>query len=253
MSEIDEFLKDVKDDQATPETDVLDQPIVPDGEKPEGEVKSKDDEEDDEEGVKPRNRRERRLLRKLDGERESNIFLAGKLAAREEAERTLTEESDYLKGVERIYGTETPEAQLATDLLKKAIVGARDDAETRAYERIKSERQKELEEEREATKALDNILDEIEDTYDVTLTEAQERSYFQLLQKMSSKDSEGNVISLADPHAVWEVFQEKLKSRTPVNRAKDLSNRSLTQSGASKDTTLQDDVVLRTLQDNGII
>lgn len=270
MNEQDQFLKDLDNDQ-TREVDILDQPLnapekedkkeeggEPTGEEG-GEGKQKEEgEEDDEDGVvkdiKPRNRRERRLVRKLQEERESSIFLAGKLEAREEAKRTVnSEEADYLAAVDRIYGNETPEAQLASDLLKKAIIGARDDAENRAYERIKAERQKELEEQRKAESELDNIVDDIEDTYDVTLSEPQERSFLQLLQKMSPKDKNGNVISLADPHAVWEVFQDKLKSKRTDNRAKVLSDRSMVQSGASKDSKLQEDTAARFLQESGII
>lgn len=257
--EIDQFLQDLNTDQ--PEgTDVMDLPLNPEPEKAkeEGEEpkqpKENDDNELDENGeLKPRNRRERRLMRKLNEERESSIFLSGKLAAREETQRVVTEEQDYLKAVERIYGTETPEAQLATDLLKKAIVGARDDAKAQALAEYRAERQREIEEVRKADNMLNDIVDEIEDTYDVTLNTAQEKAYFELLKKMSPKDDKGNVTSLADPHAVWEVFQDRLKKRGTDNQAKVLSDRSMVQSGAQKDSTLQTDVTTRFLADNGII
>jgi hypothetical protein len=260
MNEQEQFLKDLENDQNR-DVDVLDQPLIPEqgDEDKGGEDKGDEDgdkggdSDDDASGLKPKNRRERRLMRKLNEERESSIFLAGKLEAREEAKKAVTEESDYLKAVERIYGTDTPEAQLATDLLKKAITGARDDAENRAYERVKSERQGEIEATRNAQKQLDDVIDDIEDTYDVTLTEAQEKSYFDLLKKMSPKNSEGAVVSLADPHAVWEIFQDRLKKPGTASRAKDLSARSMVRSGASKESSLQDDASTRFLKDAGII
>jgi len=107
----------------------------------------------------------------------------------EEARTLTTEEADYLKGIERIYGTDTAEAQMATELLTKAIVGARDDAENRAYERFQSERQNEAQAVQQAESELDSIMDDIEDQFGVELTESQERSYFELLQKMSSCSS----------------------------------------------------------------
>lgn len=258
MNEHEQFLKDLGNDQNRG-VDILDAPLVPETEQVTGATgvtgttgQATDDEAigDD---LKPKNRRERRLMRKLQSERESSIFLAGKLEAREEAKRSVTEESDYLKAVERIYGTETPEAQLATDLLKKAIVGSREDAKREAIAEMKAERQRELDELRKAEDELDGFIDEIEDTYGVTLNETQEKSFFQLLQKMSPKDRDGKVINFADPHAVWEVFQDKLKSKGTDNRAKVLSNRSMTQSGASKESTLQDDTSARFLRENGII
>lgn len=248
-NEQEQFLKDLENDQ-TQGLDILEQPLTPEPEKEEAET-------DDEGGfggeIEPKNRRERRLMRKLQEERESAIFMAGKVESMTEAARTVTEESDYLKAVEQIYGNDTPEKQVATELLKKAIVGARDDAKRQAIEELRAERQKEIEETRQAESELDNVLEDIEDTYDVTLTEAQERAYFGLLERMSPKDRDGNVIGLADPHAVWDVFKDRLQKKGTDNRAKDLSARSMVQSGTSKESTLTDDSQARFLRENGII
>lgn len=259
MNEVELFLQDTAQDPN--KVDVLDQPLITEdpakgeGKKEDGEgTGKKEDEGDDGDGLKPRNRRERRLMTRLEQEKQSSAFLAGKLEARTEATKAVTEEADYLKAVERIYGTDSPEAQLATDLLKKAITGARDDAESRAYERIKAERRTELKEAEDADKELDVMLDEIEEEYGVTLNETQERSFFQLLEKMSPKDRDGNVKEYADAYAVWEVFSEKLqKTKSSDTRAKDMSSRSMTQSGASKESNLQDDVTARFLKEQGII
>lgn len=253
MNQVEEFLKDLESDPN--KVDVLEQPLNADSEKSESEAAAEGagDEKKGEES-QPRNRRERRLMQKLDAERQSSSFLAGKLEARTEAQKAVTEEADYLKAAERIYGTDSPEAQLATDLLKKAILGARDDAENRAYDRMKSERENESKAQKDADDELDSMIEEIEDEYSVSLTEPQERSFFQLLEKMSPKDSDGNVKEYADPHAVWEVFAEKLNKPTAGNtRAKDMSSRSMTQSGASKESNLDTDVTARYLREQGII
>lgn len=254
MNETEQFLKNITGEEPEKD-DLLDGPLVPEPAKeeepaveaPETEVEDEGDE------FKPKNRREKRLLKKLQEERESSMFLAGKLEAREEAKRVRDEESDYLKAIERIYGTETPEAQLATDLLKKAILGARDEARTLAVEEFRTERQREIQAEKEAKRELEGFIEDIEDTYNVSLTDAQEKSFFQLLQKMSPKDTEGNVVSYADPHAVWEVLQERMSKKGTDSRAKDLSFRSMVQSGAPKESTLQDDAGARILRENGII
>lgn len=257
MNEQEQFLQDTEQD--IKKVDVLEAPLVPDESEKTKEGTATTEGEGTGEGenkgeLRPRNRRERRLSDQLAAERESSSFLAGKLAARTEAQGALSETADYIKGIERIYGTDTPEAQLATDLLKKAITGARDDAENRAYERIKAEREKESEAQKEAEGELDTMLEDIEEEYDVTLTEPQEKAFFQLLEKMSPKDKEGNVTEYADPHAVWEVFAEKLKTRSGSDtRAKDMSSRSMTQSGASRESNLTDDVTARFLKDQGII
>lgn len=243
-NELDQFLSDVENQ---PVDDILTQPLNPEPETPVQE------EEEEEEEFKPKNRRERRQQAKLEAERQSAIDLAARLAKLEDARTIRDEEEDYIKGIERIYGTDTPEAQMATDLLKKAIVGSRDDAERRAYERIQAERQNETRAVQQAEEELDSIVDDIEDTYGVELTPAQETAYFELLQKMSPKDRSGNVISLADPHAVFEVFSDRLQKRGTTNPAKALAARSMVQPGSSVESTLPDDVVARQLRDMGII
>ena len=193
-------------------------------------------------------------MEKLAAEKEASIFMAGKLEAVSEAKKAVSEEADYLKAVERIYGTESPEAQLATDLLKKAITGARDDAENRAYERFKAERENESQAQAEAENELDSMIENIEEEYGVTLNDAQEQSFFRLLEKMSPKDRQGNVVEYADPDAVWEVFSERMNKRSPEsNRAKDLSSRSMVNSQTPTDSKLNEDVHARFLRDNGII
>lgn len=250
MNEVEKFLEDTSAD--TTKVDVLDAPLIPNESEKTGEDKGTKQEDDGDE-LKPKNRRERRLLKQLREEREGSSFLAGKLSAREEAKASVTEESDYLKSVERIYGTDSPEAQIATDLLKKAFIGARDDAEQRAYDRIKAEREQDTKAFADANNELDNMLEELEDEHGVELNEAQETAFFKLLEKMSPKDREGNVTAYADADAVWEMFSEKLTKAKPDNRAKDMSSRSMTTSGASKESNLNEDVHARFLRENGII
>lgn len=248
MNEQEQFLKDI---EPSTEVDVFEQSFS----EPEKDTQEvvEDTTTEENKGDEPRNRRERRLMKALEDERASAAFLAGKLEARTEASKALSEETDYIKGLERIYGTDSPEALLATDLLKKAIVGAREDAENRAYDRIRSERQLEAEELTQADKELDSIVEDLEDEYSVTLTAVQERSFMQLLEKMSPKDKNGEVTDYADPHAVWEVFQERLNKKPVDTRAKDLSARSMVNSGASTDSKLLDDAQTRFLKENGII
>ena len=180
--------------------------------------------------------------------------LAEKLEAMSGAQKSI-EDADYLKGIEQIYGTDSPEAQMATNLLKQAFVGMGKDAEERAYQRVAQERQQIAQQEQEAQAELDGFIDEIEDTYNVELSDGQEKSYFQLLHKMSPKDRNGNVIGYADPHAVWEVFQERSKKKAPATntKAKAIASRSLKQGGAPEPSKIQDDSTVRFLKDNGII
>ena len=264
--DLDQFLKDTE--QSETDVDILTKPLDPnaeqysDREEPDeepyedGEGQMEDEyDEAEEQGYTPRNRRERRLMEKLEAERKSAMQLAERLEARSGAEHALTEgEADYLKSIERIYGTDSPEAEMATNLLKQAITGARDDAEQRAYERWSREQQSETNAVIEAENELDEIMDNIMDTYDVDLTPEQEASYYMLMEHMSPKDRSGNVIGLADPHAVWEVFTERTTSRSSSgDRARELAGRSMTNSGNAQPSSIDDDSQQRFLKEHGII
>ena len=249
---LDQFLADTEQEG---EADILNQPLGnSEEEEPEVDQEQEDGyDESEEQEFNARNRRERRLMKKLDDERESASFLAGKLEAMSGAKETM-EEADYLKSIDRIYGTDSPESQMATDLLKKAITGARDDAEERAYNRMTESQDREQESVRVAEGELETIIDDIENDYGVALTAKQEADCFELMQKMSPKDrNTGEVTSLADPDAVWEVFTERTARSNKGNQAKQLASRSLTGGSSNEPSNLQDDSQQRFLKENGII
>ena len=260
MNDLDQFLQDVEQDES--KVDILNQPLDPNAQEPDEEPVDNEegkyeDEYDEAEYAQyqPRNRRERRLMEKLEAERSSAMQLSQRLEAMSGAQRAMTEEeADYLKSVERIYGTDSPEAEMATNLLKQAFNGVLNDAEQRAYQRLMQEQESQVSAVREAEEEIDYIVDEIMDTYGVDLSPEQEVSYLQLMERMSPKDRNGEVIGLADPHAVWEVFTERSNPRSNAgSQARDLASRSLTDGTSSEPSTLNDDVHQRFLRENGII
>lgn len=243
MNEQEQFLKDL---EPKGEENLLEQPLEPEKDQSTVEVKP---EEDD---IKLRNRREKRMAEKLQAERESSIRLAERLATITEAQKfTKDTDSEYLKGIEKIYGSETPEAVAATELLKKALSGVKEDAKKEALETWREEQRKASEAVENEEKELDSMVEEIEEESNLILSEVQKKGFFALLEKMSPKDKNGNVIHYADPHSVWEVYQSK--SVKTENRAKDLSSRSMVASGSSKESKLEDDATARYLKEIGII
>lgn len=236
-----EFLKDLN----PKEEGVFEAPLTPEAPKPE-----KEEEESEEQKF---NRRERRLAAKLQAEREAGIVMAARLEALTEAQklRNAVEPSEYLKSVERIYGTNSPEAQEATELLKSALKGVEERATNRALEQFREEQRKEREAVAKEEKTLDTMVEQLEDEYNVSLDSQTKKSFFQLLEKLSPKDSNGEVIAYADHHAVWEELQSR--KQQPTNRAKDLASRSMVKTGASPSTTVETDSNERWLKENGII
>jgi len=254
MSELKTFLDEIGVNDVKP-VDILTDPLVPE----EGKQEIKAPVDDKGEGEhQPRNRRERRLESKLQAERESSIALAAKLAEREkiDSERNATVESDYLKSIEKIYGTDSPEAIEATELFKGALKGLHKDATETALKLFREERDKETKAVTDQEGILDTMMEEIEDEYNVDLTSEEakttQKAFLTLLQRMSPKDKDGNIIQYADHTAVWETLQSQ-KEAPKQNQAKDLSSRSMVQSGSSKESQLEDDSNVRFLKENGII
>ena len=213
--------------------------------------------DDDEPKQKPRNRRERRLLERLEAERQNNIQMADRLEAITAAQSNRTEEpSEYLKAVERIYGSDSPEAREATEILKAAIIGAKEDAKREALEAYETQRTAEQRELQDAEATLDEMLYDIEDEFDVDFASPQgtkaQVEFFKLMEKMSPKDREGNILYYADHISVWEEYQERSK-KAPDPTAKKLSSRSMRNGASADDNKLQSDTTERFLRDNGII
>lgn len=236
-----EFLKEF---DPKPTTDVLEAPLIPESEKVE------DTEEDDSE--KATNRRERRLQTKLQAERESSIALAAKLEVLTEAQKFSRETNPEIdETITRIYGTNTPEAAEATALLSKAFKNVEERAKDSALQAFRDEQAQERNAVAQEEQTLDSMIEDIEDETGLTLDPNTQKTFFSLLEKLSPKDSEGNVIAYADHHAVWEELQARRQPQQ--NRAKDLASRSMVKTGASPSTSVEQDATERYLRENGLI
>ena len=200
----------------------------------------------------PKNRRERRLMEKLQSERETAIALAAKLDAITQSQGARTEQAQFMEVAERIYGTQTPELREATELLKTALMGVKDEAKKEALAEWQNLRQSEQQAVSSAEKRIDEMLENIEDERNIDLSEGPHRTGFlKLLEKMSPKDSNGNIVEYADHYSVWELYESQIKK--PVNPAKEVVARTMTQGTASGNSPLNNDVHERWLRENGII
>lgn len=246
-----EFLKSLESDQT--QADPFAPPPVGDAPLKEGEQVSPTKEETEADKDEKFNRRERRLQAKLQAERESSIALAARLSALEEARKSREEATpaEYLKTAEKIYGTGTPEAAEATELLKAAIKGAEDNATRRALEMFREEQRQTSEAVSKEEKSLENMIEEIEDETGVEIDAQTRKGFFQMLEKLSPKDSDGNIIAYADHHSVWEELQARKKPAD--TRAKDLASRSMVRTGASPQTSVEAEAQQRWLIENGLI
>lgn len=244
MNEQERFLSDLDE-----KVNVLEQPITDEtGDEPE-----KKEETPEETEQKAKNRRERRLLEKNQQLREEAIATSARLQALTEAQnlRKESEPADYLKRIEKIYGNATPEAQEATELLKEALEGVKLSAREEALAEYERRKNSEAEDVQKEEANLDNILDSVEDEYGIDMSGDDRVGYLALLEKLSPKDSQGNIIEYADPDSTAELYLSRKEKSN--DRAKELAGRSMTRSGASTNSKIEEDSALRFLKDNGII
>ncbi len=229
---------------------VLDQPFnEPSESSDEGGAKS-----EEELAEELKNRHIRRMEKKLRDERESNIALNARLQGIAEAKGLTesTEESDYLKVVEKIYGTQTPEGIAATELLKTALQRLEESASTKAYDRLEQERGNESQAVAREEDKLDSMMESIEDEFNADFSNPTVKNGFlNLLEELSPKDEDGNIIEYADGAKVYQLYEASTK-RSNV-RAKEISGRSMTRGGSSGGSKLETSAAEQFLKENGII
>lgn len=242
-SEREEFLKDTDGNKGA---DVFNKPvtdIIPP-------VTEKTEEEKDE---LRKNRAMRRLEKRFDESEKMNIALSERVKVLSEVGRFQQEVGeDHLKEVEAIFGTDTPEKLKATEILKKALSGMSEKAKSEAIAELEKRQENESETQKEEDKTVDEIEERITDEYGIDMDdESERRGYFSLMFKLSPKDRDGNVKEYADEDAVAEEYLAR-KERVS-NRAKEISSRSMTRSGASEPSQLKNSAEERFLKENGII
>jgi hypothetical protein len=199
------------------------------------------------------NRKNRRLDQRLKDAENLTLQLNERIKVLTEVGKFKQEVGDDdLKEIDSIYGTDTPEHIAAGNILKKALRAREEGAVEKALQRIQAERGDDVKAQQEEDKTVDDIEERIEDDYGIDMSNSTDRSnYFALMERMSPKDKDGNVKEYADPDAVAETFL-RLKERAS-SRRQELSNRSMTRSGASQPSRIVDDASERFLRENDLI
>lgn len=205
--------------------------------------------EEETEEEKPQNRRERRLRERLQSEREAAIALAAKLEAITSAQELRQQPDRHMEAIERLYGTETPEAREATSILKTVLSSVKEEAKSEALRELRIERERERQEVAQAESQLERHIESLEDEYRVDITGQERTGFLKMLEKMSPKDEDGNITHYADPKAVWEVYQSSKKRDN--TQAKSVASRSLATSTKSG-SNVSDDVYAQFIRDNDL-
>lgn len=248
QSEQEQFLSDLEPDL---KADPFEAPLEVETPEKEEEVETTETEEQKEE--KRDNRRYRRLEKKYQEEREMGIALNARLQALSETHKFQSEVGDDpLREVEAIFGTDTPEKLAATNILKKSLEGMSELAQRKAIEHFESQLGNETKALRESEQTLDDMMESLEEDYDADFSNpATRKGFLTLLERISPKDKDGNIIEYADAATVYELYESRKEK--PSTKAKELASRSMTRSGSSSESKLVDDATERYLRENDLI
>lgn len=215
------------------------------------------DETGDEVPESVKNRRHRRLEQQLQREREEKIQLKAELDARAKYETRPDHSQSIDNRYIEMYG-DTEEGRRAAKIHASLIEDSQKQAEDRAYARFQQEVTATKAEEQRQIQLLDDVAVRLEDEHGIDLTSnapaarKANRDYFSLLEKMSPKDSQGNVSEFADFEAVFEIFQTQ-RAKPENTRQKDIADRSMVKSGPVSLAKVETDESEAWLRRNGII
>ncbi len=264
MNEQEKLLADLNADR--PKHEFLGDPEVKPTETTEAPATTDAEVKDEAEENPEDNREARRAKRALREERKASAFMAEKLANTNERVVQLLETKegstteDHLAALEKIFGVDTPEAQLATSILKNAFKGTQDKATEAAIEKFREEQREIQKAEKEAEESLNSMIDDLEEEFDIDLSSPQaetlRKGFFKRLEKLSPKDQSGNILHFADHYAVFEDYYESHQKRSEnktETRAKDVSSRSMANSSSVDNPKLQVSAEEKWLRDKGII
>lgn len=242
-NELNSFLKDLGVEQES----ILDKPL--------GEKVNTSEEEDI--SLETEQRLKNRLMRKKEKEadrlREEIAQLNSRVKILSEVDRFKAEVGDDpLKKVEAIFGTDTAEKLAATNLLKEALSGMKESAKADVVKEWESRASQETEAQKEADSEVDNMLEQVEDDYNLDMSDdSVRRGFITLMEKMSPKYDDGNIKEFADPDSVAETYVA-LQKRQGSTKARELSSRSLQRSGESQASKLPQNAIDRFMEENGL-
>ncbi len=245
---LDDFSKDFPSDESQKkDTDFLN---------PTGEVTPAEIEEVEEQ---PRENREMRRLRaKYQAEREAGIQLAARLEALSEAQKFAqeTRNSDVDDRLKLLYGDDEngrKAAQLTASLLEDTAKRARQEA----LQELQSARDAENNEVAVNEKFIDEQLESLEDEYNMDLTSntpiaRKTRSgLLDMVERLSAKDREGNIVEYADFNEVFDVYRQTME-RSDNSRQKNLASRGMVRGGTTTEK-VQNSAEVNYLKQIGII
>ena len=228
-NEVDEFLSGLKGEQNG-------DPFAPQSEDPfENTSATKEVEGETEEDEKPlpfhKDPKVQKFIEKEISKRLSEIKPNEEQRFKEEVVDKEDEITDVLT---RIIGNDTPEKLSAIKDFKKVIMEREDRGAEKALQAIQAQQQEEQEVYKEAENEVEQGFENIEETFGVDLDAPQSskmrNNFIDFVQRISSKDEDGNIVEYPDFTESFQIFQEMNKKTMPSNsRNKELASKSISR------------------------
>lgn len=201
-----------------------------------------------------KNRRHRRLEQELEREREARI--------RAEEALKHSEVQSFTKDIEvpdkwlRIYG-DNENSRLAWKLQQEIF---EEQANRIRQEALEVQQEREIEEQQEEAMYedfIDSELEAIEDEYGIDITGDSKSSkqirqeFLTLIEELSPKDREGNIIEYADFDSTFRIYQNQIE-KADKTRHREIASRSMEKSG-TQTKSAENIETERYLREQGII
>lgn len=151
---------------------------------------------------------------------------------------TSGDDDEMVSALTDLIGNDTPEKVRALKAMSKAFEKAEERGAQKALQQIEAKTTAQKQEENEAREVLTQGFESIEEEFDVDLTSnsptatKNRTDFIQFIQRIAPKDANGEVTEFPDFSETFKIFQEtKRPDKTSVNRAKELSAKSMGRSG----------------------
>lgn len=164
--------------------------------------------------------------------------LDSKLVQREEVynRKDTANDSDVPYEWLAMYG-DNEDTRKAWKFQEKLLNDYKTQARQEALDAFRSEQERERAETEQAEEFIDNSLEELEESYGIDLTSKAPAArkarteFLDLVQRLSPKDTDGNITSYVDFNEAFELYQSRKQVSSPeTSRKQSLASRSMAKS-----------------------
>jgi hypothetical protein len=188
-----------------------------------------------------KDRRHRRLEQRLQAERESNIALTTRLQTLSEMDKFAKEHGDEVHpDIAKMFDSSDTGKENALRL-SHALKSMKEEAKNEALKEVEERQTNLVKEQQEYENLIDNELESLEDAHNIDLTSdapkarKTRREFLELVQQISPKDENGDIVSYADFGSTFDLYvKTQTEEKTDNSRKQEIASRSMQRSGQTQ-------------------